>query len=111
MEYDSRGLVSLIILMGKPGSHYRPTFSIQFAAAVGLSNCPGAPQLNFLLGRPQAKRPAVDKTVPEPHGKHIPSPEDHGDWNNMQMTSQLSLVASRMRASDLRLLSLCLHRK
>jgi hypothetical protein len=102
--------VSLLILLG-PGSHYRPTFSIQFAAAVALSNCPGAPQLNFLLGRPQAKRPAADKTVPEPDGKHLLSPEDHGDWNNLQMTSQLFLVALRMRASDLRLLSLCLHRK
>ncbi|KAI0076982.1 manganese peroxidase 1 precursor [Panus rudis PR-1116 ss-1] len=39
---------------------------IQFAGAVGLSNCPGAPQLNFLLGRPPAKAPAPDKTVPEP---------------------------------------------
>ncbi|OBZ68348.1 Manganese peroxidase 3 [Grifola frondosa] len=39
---------------------------IQFAGAVGLSNCPGAPQLEFLLGRPAATQPAPDKTVPEP---------------------------------------------
>ncbi|OBZ66815.1 Manganese peroxidase 3 [Grifola frondosa] len=39
---------------------------IQFAGAVGLSNCPGAPQLEFLLGRPPATQPAPDLTVPEP---------------------------------------------
>ena len=40
--------------------------SIQFASAVGVSNCPGAPRLEFLLGRPRATRPAQDLTVPEP---------------------------------------------
>ena len=44
-------------------------FSIQFAAAVGLSNCPGAPRLPFLLGRPEAEGPAKDGTVPEPFGE------------------------------------------
>ncbi|KAI0268698.1 manganase peroxidase [Gloeopeniophorella convolvens] len=39
---------------------------IQLAGAVGVSNCPGAPQLEFLLGRPNATAPAPDKTVPEP---------------------------------------------
>ena len=39
---------------------------IQFAGAVGVSNCPGAPQLQFLLGRKDATFPAVDKTIPEP---------------------------------------------
>ncbi|KAA1474286.1 manganese peroxidase 2 [Dentipellis sp. KUC8613] len=39
---------------------------IQFAGAVGVSNCPGAPQLEFMLGRPPAVAPAPDKTVPEP---------------------------------------------
>ncbi|OBZ74828.1 Manganese peroxidase 3 [Grifola frondosa] len=39
---------------------------IQFAGAVGLSNCPGAPRLEFLLGRPAATQPAPDLTVPEP---------------------------------------------
>ncbi|KAI0768705.1 peroxidase [Trametes elegans] len=39
---------------------------IQFAGAVGVSNCPGAPRLEFLLGRPAATRPAPDKTIPEP---------------------------------------------
>ncbi|KAI0041317.1 class II peroxidase [Auriscalpium vulgare] len=39
---------------------------IQLAGAVGLSNCPGAPQLEFLFGRPAATAPAPDLTVPEP---------------------------------------------
>lgn len=39
---------------------------IQFAGAVGVSNCPGAPRLQFLLGRKNATRPAQDLTVPEP---------------------------------------------
>jgi catalase (peroxidase I) len=39
---------------------------IQFAGAVGITNCPGAPRLEFLAGRPNATFPASDKTVPEP---------------------------------------------
>ncbi|KAF8579969.1 class II peroxidase [Ramaria rubella] len=39
---------------------------IQFAGAVGLTNCPGAPQLEFLAGRPNATAPAPDGLIPEP---------------------------------------------
>ncbi|EJD02962.1 manganese-dependent peroxidase [Fomitiporia mediterranea MF3/22] len=39
---------------------------IQFAGAVGLSNCPGAPRLEFLFGRPPAVAPSPDLLVPEP---------------------------------------------
>ncbi|KAF9016097.1 heme peroxidase [Hymenopellis radicata] len=40
---------------------------MQFAAAVGVSNCPGAPQLNFRLGgRPPATVLPPDMLVPEP---------------------------------------------
>ncbi|KAH9056569.1 manganese peroxidase 1 [Lactarius vividus] len=39
---------------------------IQFAAAVGVSNCPGAPRLKFSLGRPPPVAAAADLTVPEP---------------------------------------------
>lgn len=41
---------------------------IQFAAAVGLSNCPGAPRLEFFAGRPEATKAASDGTVPSPGG-------------------------------------------
>ncbi|KAG6901056.1 Versatile peroxidase vpl1, partial [Termitomyces sp. Mi166 len=39
---------------------------VQFAGAVGLSNCPGAPQLKFFLGRPNATIASPDGMVPEP---------------------------------------------
>ncbi|KZT40906.1 manganese peroxidase 2 [Sistotremastrum suecicum HHB10207 ss-3] len=39
---------------------------IQFAGAVGITNCPGAPRLQFLAGRPNALIPADIGTVPEP---------------------------------------------
>ncbi|KAK0190116.1 manganese peroxidase 1 precursor [Armillaria mellea] len=39
---------------------------IQLAGAVGITNCPGAPRLTFLFGRPAAIEPAQDKLVPEP---------------------------------------------
>ena len=39
---------------------------IQFAGAVGITNCAGAPRIQFLAGRPNATFPADDGTVPEP---------------------------------------------
>ncbi|KAF5312917.1 hypothetical protein D9619_003812 [Psilocybe cf. subviscida] len=39
---------------------------VHLAAAVGISNCPGAPRLEFKLGRPAPKVAAADFTVPEP---------------------------------------------
>jgi len=39
---------------------------IQFATAVGITLCPGAPQLKFMAGRPNAKAPSVLGLVPEP---------------------------------------------
>ncbi|THG95732.1 hypothetical protein EW145_g7907 [Phellinidium pouzarii] len=42
---------------------------IQFAGAFGITNCPGAPQLEFLAGRPNATFPASDGTVPLPQAE------------------------------------------
>nr|VWO96432.1 Peroxidase (EC [Ganoderma boninense] len=39
---------------------------IMFAAAVGVANCPGAPQLDVFLGRADATQPAPDGLIPEP---------------------------------------------
>ncbi|KAF8522048.1 substrate-free manganese peroxidase [Gautieria morchelliformis] len=39
---------------------------IQFGAAAAITNCPGAPQLEFLAGRPNATAPAIDGLIPEP---------------------------------------------
>lgn len=38
---------------------------IQFAGAVGVSNCPGAPRLEFYAGRPNAEYYADDGLIPE----------------------------------------------
>lgn len=43
--------------------------SIQFAGALALSVCPGAPRVDFLLGRKDATRAAPDGLVPEPFGQ------------------------------------------
>ncbi|KAF8894206.1 manganese peroxidase [Gymnopilus junonius] len=39
---------------------------VHLAAAVGTANCPGAPRLKYMFGRPPPKGPAHDLTVPEP---------------------------------------------
>ncbi|KAJ7055734.1 heme peroxidase [Mycena amicta] len=39
---------------------------IQFAGAVGVSNCPGAPQLEFLAGRLNISLPSPPGLVPDP---------------------------------------------
>lgn len=39
---------------------------VQFAGAVGITNCPGAPRLQFLAGRPNATAPSPIGLVPEP---------------------------------------------
>ena len=41
-------------------------YSIQFAGALSLTVCPGAPRVNFSIGRPQPKVAAPDFIVPQP---------------------------------------------
>lgn len=41
---------------------------IQFAGAVGVSNCPGAPRLDFFAGRPAPTQASPDLLIPEPFG-------------------------------------------
>ncbi|KIJ56364.1 class II peroxidase [Sphaerobolus stellatus SS14] len=52
---------------------------IQFAAAVGITNCPGAPRLQFLAGRPNATAPAPDGLIPEPQNTVTQILERMGD--------------------------------
>ena len=40
--------------------------SIQFAGAVGVSNCAGGPRLRFLTGRPNISEASPNLLVPEP---------------------------------------------
>lgn len=42
------------------------TFSIQFAGAVGVSNCGGGPRLQFLAGRSNDSQIAPDHLIPLP---------------------------------------------
>ena len=41
-------------------------YSIQFAGALSLTLCPGAPKVEFFIGRPEPKGPAPDFIVPQP---------------------------------------------
>ncbi len=64
--------MSLIIVLLVEKLSFTVDFpSIQFAAAVGVSNCPGAPRLEYQLGRPRAVREAEKSTVPEPFGRLV----------------------------------------
>ena len=44
---------------------------IQFGAALGSTNCPDVPQLQFLAERPNATIPVQDGTVPEPQDSAV----------------------------------------
>ncbi|VDC07243.1 unnamed protein product [Peniophora sp. CBMAI 1063] len=70
LSYHANTGIDEIVGEQKPFVAAHPEISaadfIQFAGAVGVSNCPGAPRLQFLLGRKDATHPAADKTVPEP---------------------------------------------
>ncbi|KAI1791272.1 manganase peroxidase [Ganoderma leucocontextum] len=75
---------------------------IQFAGAVGLSNCPGAPQLEFLLGRPAATQPAPDKTVPEPFDTVDTILTRFADAGNFTSEEVVALLSSHtVAAADL----------
>ncbi|KAI9062857.1 class II peroxidase [Trametes sanguinea] len=49
-----------------PALEAQGKFGIQFAGAIGASNCAGAPQLAAFVGRKDATQPAPDGLVPEP---------------------------------------------
>lgn len=69
LTYDANGGIDNIIEAQAPSfakSNLSAGDFIQFAAAVGVSNCIGGPRLGFSLGRPPPVGPAADLTVPEP---------------------------------------------
>ncbi|KAI0265557.1 peroxidase [Gloeopeniophorella convolvens] len=75
---------------------------IQLAGAVGLSNCPGAPRLEFLLGRPNATAPAADKTVPEPFDTITSILARFADADNFTPQEVVALLSSHtVAAADL----------
>ncbi|GJJ13033.1 manganese peroxidase [Clathrus columnatus] len=67
---------------------------IQFAGAVGISNCPGAPRLEFLLGRPNATAPAPDGLIPEPQSNVTSILERMSDGGSFSPDEVIALLAS-----------------
>ncbi|EKM55998.1 uncharacterized protein PHACADRAFT_94399 [Phanerochaete carnosa HHB-10118-sp] len=67
---------------------------VQFAGAVALSNCPGAPQLEFLAGRPNATAPAVEGLIPEPQDNITSILDRFADAGSFSPFEVVSLLAS-----------------
>ncbi|KAE9403094.1 manganese peroxidase [Gymnopus androsaceus JB14] len=67
---------------------------IQFGAAVAVGLCPGAPQLEFLAGRPNATAPAVDGLIPEPQDPVDMILARMADANNFTAEDLVSLLVS-----------------
>ncbi|KAJ6576878.1 manganese peroxidase [Mycena vulgaris] len=66
---------------------------VQFAGAVALSNCPGAPRLEFMAGRPNKTVPAVDGLIPVPEdnvSKILERFADAGNFSPFEVVSLLS---------------------
>jgi len=67
---------------------------IQLAAAVGITLCPGAPQLQFLAGRPNATAPAPDGLIPEPQQDLTTIFARFADAGNFSPDDLVALLAS-----------------
>ncbi|EMD37370.1 fungal class II heme-containing peroxidase [Gelatoporia subvermispora B] len=66
---------------------------VQFAGAIALTNCPGAPQLEFLAGRPNHTIAAVDGLIPEPQDdvtKILARFDDAGGFSPFEVVSLLA---------------------
>ncbi|CAK5282263.1 unnamed protein product [Mycena citricolor] len=66
---------------------------IQFAGAVALTNCPGAPRLEFLAGRPNHTHAAIDGLIPLPEDsvdKILARFKDAGNFSPFEVISLLS---------------------
>ncbi|KAI0783499.1 Mn peroxidase MNP3 [Abortiporus biennis] len=75
---------------------------IQLAGAIGVSNCPGAPQLNVFVGRPPPIAPAPDLTVPEPFDSVDSILARFADAGNFSPQEVVALLASHtVAAADL----------
>lgn len=70
--FHANGGIDEIVEIQKPFVakwNVTPGDFIQFAGAVGVANCPGAPRLNFFAGRPNPVAPSPDLLIPEPFGE------------------------------------------
>ncbi|KJA23676.1 class II peroxidase [Hypholoma sublateritium FD-334 SS-4] len=69
LEFHANGGIDDIVARQFPvfeGLNLTAGDFVHLAAAVGTANCPGAPRLQFMFGRPPPVAPAPDLTVPEP---------------------------------------------
>nr|CAA50060.1 peroxidase [Coprinopsis cinerea] len=62
------GLTDTIEALRAVGINHGVSFGdlIQFATAVGMSNCPGSPRLEFLTGRSNSSQPSPPSLIPGP---------------------------------------------
>jgi hypothetical protein len=62
------GIIDAVEMLTPFLRHHNVTAAdlIQFAGALGLTQCQGAPALEFMAGRPNAKQVPPDGLVPEP---------------------------------------------
>jgi manganese peroxidase len=67
---------------------------IQFGATVAVGLCPGAPQLEFRAGRPNATAPAVDGLIPEPQDSVTSILARFADAANLNSEDIVSLLVS-----------------
>ncbi|KAJ3873747.1 manganese peroxidase [Lentinula edodes] len=67
---------------------------IQFGATVAVGLCPGAPQLEFRAGRPNATAPAVDGLIPEPQNSVDQILARFKDAANLDAEDIVSLLVS-----------------
>ncbi|GJE85328.1 manganese peroxidase isoform 4 [Phanerochaete sordida] len=67
---------------------------VQFAGAVALANCPGAPRLEFLAGRPNKTIAAVEGLIPEPQDSVTSILQRFEDAGNFSPFEVVSLLAS-----------------
>ncbi|EIN09061.1 substrate-free manganese peroxidase [Punctularia strigosozonata HHB-11173 SS5] len=67
---------------------------VQFAGAVALTNCPGAPRIQFLAGRPNATHPSIEGLVPEPQDSVDTILDRFADAGNFSPFEVISLLAS-----------------
>ncbi|KAJ7082420.1 manganese peroxidase [Mycena belliarum] len=67
---------------------------VQFAGAVALSNCPGAPRLEFMAGRPNKTIAPQDGLIPVPEGSVSEILERMADAGNFSPFEVVSLLSA-----------------
>lgn len=67
---------------------------VQFAGAAGLTQCPGAPRLQFLAGRPNAKAISPDGLVPLPSDSVDTILSRFADAGNFAASDVVALLSS-----------------